>query len=71
MLELLSLDNNELSDVSVLMGLTSLTELRLSNNPAMSCQSLAALISVLGSPPVDIDGDVQTQDSVEPDLNCV
>ena len=60
-----------MSDVSTLVALTNLQELRLANNPALTCQSAAVLVTQLGSPPVSLDADLNTKDSVNPGVNCV
>ncbi|HEY5603086.1 MAG TPA: hypothetical protein VIM41_08270 [Gammaproteobacteria bacterium] len=51
--------------------LSRINTLRLAGNPQMSCRSLELVLNQLGCPPVDVDGNVNTVDSINPGANCM
>lgn len=57
-------------NIDHLSGLVNLTQLFLGANQDMSCQQLQTLLDSLGSPPVDLDGNIATQDSALAGSNC-
>lgn len=66
----LDLRSTNISDVSSLSALTILEVLWVGDNIGISCSSLASLIAIRGSPPVDTDGVLTNNDSAIAGTNC-
>jgi internalin A len=56
--------------VDTLQSLTNASAIYLQGSVTMSCQELNILITQLGSPPVNTDGDLATSDTATDGVNC-
>jgi len=66
-----SIGGQGVGNIDALVTLTNVTKLYLKGNMGMSCNELAALITVLGSPPVDADdNNLATTDVATNGVNC-
>ena len=67
-----ALSNYNTTGVDTLVALTKATQIALWNNRfSIQCAELNTLITALGSPPVDTDGNLTTTDSAIENTNCV
>jgi internalin A len=65
-----NIEGQNVGNVDDLATLVNANILYLYNNIGMSCSELDSLINALNSPPVDIDGDINTTDVATDGVNC-